>query len=119
MILADENMCSPVYSVLFLLLFIVLLLAGVGVYSWLRLRCLKRKMDEQVQDQKWEDLHSLSTSYLEYGICRGRADHAIETRKEEVKLESLQLGISLNCLSRLAAGLQGHGRKSRMAPGGL
>ncbi|CAJ1370897.1 unnamed protein product [Effrenium voratum] len=96
MILADENLCSPMYSVLFLLLFIILLLVAVGVYSWLRLRCLKRKMDEQVEAERWEDLHSLSTSCLEYGICRGRADGAIEARKEEVKLESLQLGICLN-----------------------
>jgi len=48
-----------------------------------------------VEAQNWAQLHTTTTSRLEYGVWHGAAEAALQAQKEAVHTRSFQLGISL------------------------
>ena len=95
MILGDENWCTSLYFILFLVAFVVLALFLVAVFGRFRLCCFKRRLRAMVEAQNWAQLHTTTTSRLEYGVWHGAAEAALQAQKEAVHTRSVQLGISL------------------------
>ena len=92
----DENLCSPVYTVLFLFASILLAVFVLAIFGRLRVECLKRRLKKLVAARNWKDLHTTQTRPLEYGLWQRRACKLLALRKAEVKSRSLQLGVSLD-----------------------
>ena len=94
LVLGDENLCTPSYTVLFLfapILFAVFVL----FFGRLRFECLKKRLRKLVAEKNWKDLHTTQARPLEYGCWQGKACKLLALRKAEVKSRSLQLGVSL------------------------
>ena len=95
MILGDENWCTSLYFILFLVAFVLLVLFLALVFGRFRLCCFKRRLRDMVEAQNWAQLHGTTTSCLEYGVWHGAAEAALQAQKEAVHTRSYQLGISL------------------------
>ena len=95
MILGDENWCTSLYFILFLVAFVVLVLFLVAVFGRFRLCCFKRRLRAMVEAQNWAQLHMTTTTRLEYGVWRGAAEAVLQAQKDAVYTRSFQLGISL------------------------
>ena len=92
----DENLCTPVYTVLFLFASILLAVFVLAIFGRLRVECLKRRLKKLVAARNWKDLHTTQARPLEYGLWQRRACKLLALRKAEVKSRSLQLGVSLD-----------------------
>ena len=95
----NENWCTSLNSVLFLVSFLILALivaAAAVVFGRFRLCCFKRRLRAMVDAKKWRELHMTQASRLEYGVWFPAAVAALEKQKEEVNMRSFQLGISLH-----------------------
>ena len=92
----DENLCTPVYTVLFLFASILLAVFVLAIVGRLRVECLKRRLKKLVAARNWKDLHTTQARPLEYGLWQRRACKLLALRKAEVKSRSLQLGVSLD-----------------------
>ena len=95
MILGDENWCTSLYFILFLVAFVVLVLFLALVFGRFRLCCFKRRLRDMVEAQNWAQLHTTTPTRLEYGVWHGAAEAALQAQKEAVHTRSYQLGISL------------------------
>ncbi|CAK9036738.1 unnamed protein product [Durusdinium trenchii] len=95
MILGEENWCTPLYTMLFVIAFILLSLFILAIFGRLRLECLKRRLNKLAAAKKWQELHSTQAKPLEYGLWQSKACKVLAARKADVKSRSLQLGISL------------------------
>ena len=92
----DENLCTPVYTVLFMFASILLAVFVLAIFGRLRVECLKRRLKKLVVARNWKDLHTTQARPLEYGLWQRRACKLLALRKAEVKSRSLQLGVSLD-----------------------
>ncbi|CAK9096014.1 unnamed protein product [Durusdinium trenchii] len=95
MILNDDNWCTPIYTILFVFGFILLMLFVMTAFGRLRLECLRWRLKDLIQAKNWHDLHATKCTFLEYGLCKKKADRLLNARKADVKAESFQLGICL------------------------
>eukprot|EP00435_Cladocopium_sp_Y103_P021450 s1407_g5.t1 len=95
-LMGDENLCTPVYTVLFLFASILFAVCVLAIFGRLRLGCLKRRLKKLVAERNWKDLHTTEARPLEYGLWQLRACKLLALRKAEVKSRSLQLGVSLD-----------------------
>ena len=96
MILGQDNWCTHLYAALFLLAFFLLVFFILAVFGRMRLHCLKRSLKRIVAEKKWQELHSTQATLLEYGLWKRQACREVSGRKQEVKAQSFQLGISLD-----------------------
>ena len=92
----DENLCTPVYTGLFLFASILLAIFVLAIFGGLRVECLKRRLKKLVAERNWKDFHTTRARPLEYGLWQRKASKLIKLRKDEVKSRSLQLGVSLD-----------------------
>lgn len=95
MILGEDNWCTSLYTLLFILTFVLLTVFILAMFGRLRLECLKRRLNKLVATKDWQELHGAEAKPLEYGLWQGKACKVLATRKADVKSRSLQLGISL------------------------
>lgn len=95
MILGEDNWCTPLYTVLFILAFFALVLVALAIFGWLQLHFLKKRVKGLIVAENWEALHSTEATSLEFGLWKGQASNELSLRKQEVKSQSFQLGISL------------------------
>ena len=95
MILGEENWCTSLYLIWFLVAFVVLVPFLAAVFGRFRLCCFKRRLRAMVEAQNWAQLHVTTTSRLEYGVWHGAAEAVLQSQKEAVYTRSFQLGISL------------------------
>ena len=68
----DENLCTPVYTVLFLFASILLAVFVLAIVGRLRVECLKRRLKKLVAARNWKDLHTTQARPLEYGLWQRR-----------------------------------------------
>lgn len=92
---AADNLCSPLYTIVFFFSGVALCWVGAGVYGWVRLTCLRQHLQGLTRTRNWQQVYAIEPSYLKYSICKRKADRKLEACKRDIKLRSLQLGISL------------------------
>ena len=92
---AADNLCSPLYTIVFFFSGAALCWVGAGVYGWVRLTCLRQHLQGLTRTRNWQQVYAIEPSYLKYSICKRKADRKLEACKRDIKLRSLQLGISL------------------------
>lgn len=95
MVLNDNNWCTSLYTVLFILAFLLFMLLVLAVLGRLRLHCLKKRLNNLVAAKNWPELYSTQTTLLEYGLWNKKACATVQDCKLQVKKTSFQLGISL------------------------
>ena len=95
MVLGDENLCTPSYTVLFLFASILFAVFVLAIFGRLRFECLKKRLRKLVAARNWKDLHTTQARPLQYACWQRKACKLLTLRKAEVKSRSLQLGVSL------------------------
>ncbi|CAK8991019.1 unnamed protein product [Durusdinium trenchii] len=96
MVLGEDNQCTILYFVLFLLGFCLLIIFSYIIAGWVRVWYLKKHLKDLEAMHEYEELHTVKASYAKYGMWQHKANRLIGERKQKVSEESKRLGVSIS-----------------------
>ena len=67
MVRGEDNWCTPLWFVLSVLSFLLVVVVFLAIFGRLRLECLKRRIAALIAAKSWQELYNTNTSLKESG----------------------------------------------------